>query len=81
MSIDHQDRTLPEPVAAAVAAGTNVMRALREWAGYSVDELVLTSGLTADEIAALEAGDDTDRSRLDRIATALGLPEGALTPD
>lgn len=70
--------TLPEAVTAAVAAGTNIVRALREARGYSVDELALTCGLVSGEIDAIEAGSDSDEGRLRRIASALGLPDQAL---
>lgn len=78
MSNTGKDYTLPEPVAAAVRAGTNIVRAIRESVGYSVEELALTCGLATGEISAIEAGDDTDPARLRRIASALGLPERAL---
>ena len=73
MSLDRKDQELPESVAAAIAAGTNVVRALRDWAGYSVEELAVTSGLAIDEIVALEAADEADPVGLHRITTALGL--------
>lgn len=69
---------LPDSVDAAVAAGTNIVKALRESAGYSVEDLALTCGLAIGEISAIEAGEDTDPGRLGRIAVALGLPEQAL---
>ncbi len=73
--------SLPEPVAAAVAAGTNIVRALRETMGYSVEELALTCGLATSEISAIEAGDDADPGKLRRLANALGLRERALLGD
>ena len=78
MSNAAKDYELPEPVAAAVAAGTNIVKALRESVGYSVDELALTCGLAIGEISAIEAGENADPGRLRRIAIALGLPEQAL---
>lgn len=78
MANAQKDYQLPEPVAAAVAAGTNIVKALRESIGYSVEDLALTCGLTSGEISAIEAGDDGDAGRLRRIAKALGLPDGAL---
>ncbi|MBU2147007.1 MAG: helix-turn-helix domain-containing protein [Alphaproteobacteria bacterium] len=75
MSNAGKDTSLPEPVAAAVAAGTNIVRALRESRGYAVEELALTCGLATTEIATIEAGDDADPGRLRRIAHALGVPE------
>lgn len=78
MSNAGRDYELPEPVAAAIASGTNIIRALRESVGYSVEELALTCGLAIDEISAVEAGEDSDPGRLRRIAAALSLPEQAL---
>lgn len=72
-----RNHELPEPVAAAIAAGTNIVRAVRESIGYSVEELSLTCGLAVGEISAIEAGEDCDPGRLRRIATALSLPERA----
>lgn len=77
MSKAEKDFSLPEPVATAVATGTNIVKALRESKGYSVEELALTCGLAIGEIAAIEAGDDTDPGRLRRIASTFGLPERA----
>jgi transcriptional regulator with XRE-family HTH domain len=67
-------------VAAAVAAGENAVKAMREFVGYTVEELAVVCGLAADEIARIEAGDDSDPARLNRIAHALGLPENAMLP-
>lgn len=47
------------------------IRIARASVGYSVDDLAVTCGLTADEIEALEAGSDHDPSRLKRAAAAL----------
>lgn len=78
MSSTAKDNTLPESITAAVMAGTNIVRAIRESVGYSVDELALTCGLAINEISAMEAGTDADPGKLRRIAGALGLPEQAL---
>jgi transcriptional regulator with XRE-family HTH domain len=78
MSNGGKDTSLPEPVAAAIAAGANIVRALRESKGYAVEELAVTCGLAITEIAAIEAGNDADPGKLRRIANALGLPEQAL---
>ncbi len=71
-------QALPESITAAVAAGTNIVKALRESFGYSIEELALTCGLAIDEIGAIEAGEDAEPTRLRRIASALGLPQDAL---
>lgn len=47
---------LPKPVTAAVAAGTNVIKVLHEFIGYSVEDLSLTSGLTTGEIFCYRGG-------------------------
>jgi transcriptional regulator with XRE-family HTH domain len=62
----------------AVESGTNLVRAIRESIGYSVDDLAVACGLTTDEISQMETGTDADPNRLRRIASALGLPEDAV---
>lgn len=69
---------LPDAVAAAIAAGVNIVRALREARGYSIEDLAVTCGLSVSEISGIENGEDPDPGRLRRIATALRLPETAL---
>jgi transcriptional regulator with XRE-family HTH domain len=71
-------QALSSSVAAAVAAGTNPVRAMREFLGYSLEELAVTCGLAVDEISSIEAGEDVDPSKLRRIAHAFGLPEDAI---
>lgn len=71
---------VPEAVSASVAKGANLVRAMREFVGYSVEDLAVASGLATEEIDRVEAGDDADPARLRRIAHALGLPEEALAP-
>ena len=71
-------KSLPPPIAMAVEAGTNLIRAIRESVGYSIEDLAVACGLTADEISEMEAGSDADPARLRRIASALGLPEDAV---
>ena len=57
--------TLPE-----IEIGVAVRR-LREAAGYTIDELSETCGLTENEISRIEIGADTDPAKLRRIAAAL----------
>lgn len=72
---------LPESVATAVTAGANIVTALRESVGYSIEDLAVTCGLAIGEISAIEAGENAELSQLRRIATALGLPDEALLPN
>lgn len=69
----------PPDIAAGFAAANvpavNVVRAMRETRGYSIEELSLTCGLAAFELADIESGRDTDPAKLRRIASALALPE------
>lgn len=51
------------------------VRPVREALGYSLDDLAETWGLTIGEIAAIEAGSDSDLGRLRRVARALQLSE------
>ncbi|MCB1445986.1 MAG: helix-turn-helix transcriptional regulator [Rhizobiaceae bacterium] len=43
----------------------------RKAAGYSIDDLAVTCGLTADEISRIEDGVEIDLQHLKRIAPAL----------
>jgi transcriptional regulator with XRE-family HTH domain len=50
----------------------------RQRRGYSLDDVAETSGLTVDEVAALESGEDTGLARTARAAAALGITEADL---
>ena len=52
-----------------------VLSEARQRRGYSLDDLAETSGLTVDEVAALESGEDTDQTRMLRAAAAVGITE------
>lgn len=72
-------KTVSEAVSTALAAGANVITAIREATGYSVEDLAITSGLAVDELSALEHGNDTDTEKLRRIASPFGVPESLFT--
>ncbi|PSS59985.1 XRE family transcriptional regulator [Ensifer sp. NM-2] len=65
-------RPLPNATATAIASGANVVEGARKARGYSIEDLSVTCGLTINEIAKIESGDDADPSKLRRIALALG---------
>jgi hypothetical protein len=69
----------PSDIASGLVAASlpvvSAVRAMRETRGYSIEELSLTCGLAAFELADIESGRDTDPAKLRRIASALGLPE------
>jgi transcriptional regulator with XRE-family HTH domain len=67
---------LPEAVLTAISNGTPVIRAYREHLGYTVEDIAVTSGLTTEEIEKIEAGHRFEKGYRDRLARALGLPEG-----
>lgn len=67
----------PETVA-AVDAGANIVRTIRDSVGYSIEEQALTCGLAVSEIADLESDNDADPIKLRRIAAALRLPKNIL---
>ncbi len=46
-------------------------------AGYSIDDLALTTGLIHDEILHVEDGSDSDPAKVKRIAAALKIPSSA----
>ncbi|MCJ8509067.1 helix-turn-helix transcriptional regulator [Rhizobium lemnae] len=45
----------------------------RKTAGYSLEDLAITTGLTVTELTALEDGKDANPARLKRVAAALQL--------
>jgi hypothetical protein len=69
---------LPEVVLNAISQGANLIRAYREYLGYTIDHIAITSGLTVEEIERVEAGHRFDKGYRGRLAHALGLPEAAL---
>ncbi len=54
-------------------AATELLHSARVSRGYSIDDVALTSGLTADEVQAVESGADDDAARIARVAAAVGL--------
>ncbi|RWX77060.1 XRE family transcriptional regulator [Neorhizobium lilium] len=50
----------------------------RQAAGYSVEDLSVTTGLVNDEIVSIENGTDLDPGKLKRVAAALKVPVGTL---
>ncbi|WP_353645220.1 helix-turn-helix transcriptional regulator [Mesorhizobium sp. WSM2239] len=70
------DIVLPEAVSSAMANGMHIVRAYREHLGYTVEDVAVTSGLIVEEIEKIEAGHRFEKGYRDRIARALGLPDG-----
>ncbi|WP_201285378.1 helix-turn-helix domain-containing protein [Chelativorans xinjiangense] len=66
---------LPEAVLEAMSGGTHIVRAYREFLGYSVEELAVACGLSIEEIENIEAGRRYDKGYRERIARSLSLPE------
>ena len=50
------------------------VKAAREAAGYTIDDLSVTCGLVASEIAEIENGENADPAKLRRLASALQVP-------
>jgi hypothetical protein len=75
--------TLPEDVLNAVSAGVHIARAYREYLGYTVHDMAVTSGLTVKEVERIEGGHRFDKGYRERIAKALSLPAGVfeIEPD
>ncbi|WP_246592271.1 helix-turn-helix domain-containing protein [Aminobacter anthyllidis] len=67
---------LPEEVLSAIANGTPAIQAYRQYLGYSISAVAVTSGLTVEEVERIEAGYRFEKGYRDRIARALGLPDG-----
>jgi transcriptional regulator with XRE-family HTH domain len=64
---------------ALAMAGRVSLKAIRETVGYSMEELSLTCGLATNELVAIENGMDADPAKLQRIASALKLPDSFFT--
>jgi hypothetical protein len=60
----------------AIASGVHVARAYREYLGYTIGDVAITSGLTVQEVEQIEACHGVEKCYRDRIARALSLPEG-----
>jgi transcriptional regulator with XRE-family HTH domain len=56
----------------SVSIASTIAEARRS-AGYSLDDLAITCGLTVRELEAIETAADLDPSRLQRVAAALKL--------
>jgi transcriptional regulator with XRE-family HTH domain len=60
--------------ASAISTGAGAkVKAAREAAGYSIEDLAVTCGLANSEISAIEEGIDADPAKLRRIAPALQI--------
>jgi transcriptional regulator with XRE-family HTH domain len=68
-----QNALAPEQVALLISEA-------RQAAGYSVEDLSVTTGLVNDEIIDIENGTDLDPAKLKRIAAALKVPVAVLRP-
>ncbi|WP_152341003.1 helix-turn-helix domain-containing protein [Pseudorhizobium flavum] len=55
-----------------------ILTEARQERSYTLDQLAVTTGLTVDELKAVEDGGVTDPALVQRIASALGLPPAAL---
>lgn len=67
-----------EAITAALSSGVNPVTAIRDATGYTLEQMAVTSGLATSELMELETGVDSDLSKLSRLATALGLPDGVI---
>lgn len=68
----------PSASPSRVKLGAAIKRS-RESAGYSVDDLSVTTGLTEVEISKIELGADSDPGKLQRIASALQVSPQTFT--
>ena len=59
---------LPEVVLSAIANGTPAIQAYRQYLGYSISAVAVTSGLTVEEVERIEAGYRFEKGYRDRIA-------------
>lgn len=68
MTISHSNFDSNQTISIAQAIAT-----ARQAAGYSLEDMAITTGLTVSEIEALESGKDTDTARLKRVMSSLQL--------
>lgn len=73
-----KDSRIPETVLVAISEGTPIIRAYREYLGYSIEDLAVACGLAAEEIQNIESGRRYNKGYRDRIARSLSLPVGIL---
>lgn len=69
ISLDHLDQ--PENEVIDVLGVGNRVKKIRQAAGYSLEDLAVTCGLTSAEISRVEDGIEIDIQHLKRIAPAL----------
>lgn len=52
----------------------DIITSARKTAGYTLEQVAITSGLTAAEISAIESGKDFEDAKIRRLAFALKIP-------
>ncbi|WP_112436862.1 multiprotein-bridging factor 1 family protein [Rhizobium sp.] len=72
-----EDSNVPTPLTIDLG---DAVRSARNVAGYSIEQVAVTCGLTEMEISKVEAGHEGDRRLVTRIAKALGIATTALFP-
>ena len=76
ISLNHLDQS--ENAIIDVSLVANRVRTSRQAAGYSIEDLAVTCGLTSAEIVRIEDGIEIDMQHLKRIAPALQLSVSSL---
>lgn len=71
VSEPHSKNQTDAPFAEKIAAS-------RHSAGYTVEQLAITCGLTVQEIIDLETGADNNPSHIQRVAAALQIPSSSI---
>jgi transcriptional regulator with XRE-family HTH domain len=69
ISLNHVEQS-PHEIVDVLQVGNRVKQT-RQAAGYSIEDLAVTCGLTSDEITRIEDGFEIDMQHLKRIAPAL----------
>jgi len=77
ISLNHVDQSQNDFIDVSLV-GSRVKQA-RQAAGYSIEDLAVTCGLTGDEITRIEDGNEIDMQHLKRIAPALQTSVSSLT--
>ena len=71
------DAPLPQAVSQAVLGGDSLLKAMRNWRGFTQAELAKASGIGQGFLSELEAGAKLGSAEtLEKLAAALDVPKG-----
>jgi len=78
MSISVSNFDSAEKTGVSADRVSNILAEARKERNYTLEQLAVATGLTVNELAAVESGEAADPALVQRIASALGLPPATL---